>query len=88
MVVSSKIEFTQNLDQNTLLLLLLLLLQRFTERFRCVKLCANHLLAFFNYSSRRNTFANSEFMNDETEAQKGYRCLAYATPSATFRAWI
>lgn len=83
MVVSSKIEFTQNLDQNTLLLLLLLLLQRFTERFRCVKLCANHLLAFF-----RNTFANSEFMNDETEAQKGYRCLAYATPSATFRAWI
>lgn len=59
--MSSKIEFTQNLDQNTLLLLLLLLLQRLTERFRCVKLCANHLLAFFNYSSRRNTFANSVY---------------------------
>lgn len=28
------------------------------------------------------------FMNDETEAQKGYRGLAYATPSATLRAWI
>lgn len=74
MVVSSQSEFTQNLDQNTLLLLLLLLLlQRFTESFLCVRLCAKWLLAFFNYSPSSNPLVNPEFMNDKTEAQKGYR---------------
>ena len=87
-VVSSQSECTQNLDQNTLLRYYYYYYYKDLLRGSHVSGSMQHTFLHSEYSPSSNPFANPHFIDDKTEAHKGYRGLAYAYIIAALRTWI